>query len=991
MHTIKSRTAALLGAGCFLIGWLPDVHASVWKQNTNFQCGQPGTIAYQDDGKTSCGAICPGSPIYIIYGIQDPNANSTTPAVSVTMPTLSNFIPTNFRATKFPNGGSGTALPNPTAGTLAGGYSIGTLTNPADQVIIVIEGFFTQASSYSVLFTASRGTVSESTNLNINATCPTKPTNISVKKEVEALPGGSYGSSASITYGSTVRFRITVSNTGTTDIYLGGGIGSVTDRLHADNTNDVPLDVTTNPSGSTYQCTSSSGATSVTCPSGSTNNPGLYPGGDLWLSAFTYPSGSNGLLPAGGSFTITFDVLIKKAANCSPTDVNSLTNFASFNYMGSVLSTSSATVNVTGLKATGTPCPTPSATPGLIVTKTITAWNPTGSGIPPYPWGSTLTYQIQFKNTYATPLTGIKLYDQLYGNGTPGFSATFSPSSTNPTCTPAVCTNTSPSTNSSIPVGHNYNASYPATLFSTDIGSLGSGQTETVTYQVKYDAPCGDVNTAGDINNRAVLGGTVTGASTYVAANMPAVPLCALEVDKTETTGVTTFSSYPQNLSYRVIYKNNGPQPITVGTVVDSIIENSSAYGSVPITYSYTCSIGPNASSSSPSVTLPGSAALTRGPSTSIAGYNTSSTYGNQLMNFSGATFQPGGYIDCRLDVTLKAPSTTDSLCEGNKKQHDFINVAYMNLLPGNYNKPPTMPSPSPQWYQDVTTPLPDCVSILVQKAAPQTVTLGGAVTFTLTVTNASTSPVSGVVLHDIVPTTLTGPYTWSCQTGCTSMSPTSGTGNILATLTNLPAGGSVTITLQATAPTEIPPTAICNLATATFTPGPLPPNTYFEGDQDALTKAPACIQVVPAVGTSPTPGPSASPTATATATPTVTPGCAQISDKEIKCLPNGGYSYTFTVTNNSGKPMSQILLTPAQGGTFTLTPGLTNLSSRLANGQSTTVTVNIGNAKPGDKVCLLVSLLSDEAACCIVQVCPTLPPCGEVPSPKPSSSPPRR
>jgi hypothetical protein len=53
-------------------------------------------------------------------------------------------------------------------------------------------------------------------------------------------------------------------------------------------------------------------------------------------------------------------------------------------------------------------------------------------------------------------------------------------------------------------------------------------------------------------------------------------------------------------------------------------------------------------------------------------------------------------------------------------------------------------------------------------------------------------------------------------------------------------------------------------------------------------------------------------------------------------------------------------------------------------------VMVNIGNAKPGDKVCFFASLMSDQAACCIVQVCPTLPQCGEVPSPKPSS-PPRR
>jgi hypothetical protein len=134
----------------------------------------------------------------------------------------------------------------------------------------------------------------------------------------------------------------------------------------------------------------------------------------------------------------------------------------------------------------------------------------------------------------------------------------------------------------------------------------------------------------------------------------------------------------------------------------------------------------------------------------------------------------------------------------------------------------------------------------------------------------------------------------------------------------------------------------------------------------------------------SPTPSPTVTPT------PTPVPGCADVSDKEIKCLPSGGYSYTFTVTNNSGKPMSQILLTPAQGGTFTLTPALTNLSSPLANGQSTTVTVNIGNAKPGDKVCFFTSLMADQTACCTVQVCPTLPNCNATttsPTPSPTAS----
>jgi uncharacterized repeat protein (TIGR01451 family) len=987
------RTLTLLVlAALFIFAGARETQANNWNRNQKFYCGHsPQTIAgiaRSYDTGTSCGnSICPGQPVHIVHGIES-HANDTNQVnIKINVPTT--FTITSVQRVDFPNGTpSGTAgpLPPQTPGGLASGFLVGQLNCPsvghADKVIVVIDGYFTQAGTYSASFDATDGPASDPPfTLSFDTTCPAKPTNISIKKEVEALPSGSYGPSVSVPYGTTVRFRITVTNTATTDIYL-GGISSVTDRLHADNTNDVPLDVTTNPSGSTYQCVSSTGAASITCPSGSTNNPSnpaLYAGGDLWVpnsTGFTYPSGSPyGLLPAGGSVTITFDVLIKTAANCSPTGINSLTNFASFNYMGSALSTSSATVNVTGLKPppTGTPCPTATPVPTITPTKTIT--NPT-TGVPPYSWGTTLTYQIQFTNTYTTSLTGIVLSDKLYGNGTPAFTATFSPSGTNPICAPVACTSVTPTTTSTIGVG----TTYPATLFSATIGTLSvplnAGQTETVTYQVRYDAPCGDVTTGGTIENFAVLGGTVTGTSALVPAKMKDVTLCVLEVDKTDTSGLTAptwFSQYPQNLSYHVVFKNNSGVAITVGTVVDSIIEDSSGYGNVPINYSYQCT--------APSVTIPTTASpLTQPTTATVASYNTPSnaTYGHRLINFSGSTFQSGGYIDCNLQVTLNQPSTTDSLCEGNGKMHDVINAAYMNLLPQNYSKPPTM---SPPWYADVTTPLPDCISLLVLKTASATAYPGGPVTFTVTVKNTGNDPISGVVLNDsVVGGFNSALWNWSCTSGCTG----SGTGNLSVTIAPpLAPGNTATITITATAPDALG--AYCNNAKAAY--GPFPTPTYLESGQAALA-APACVQVIPG---DVTPTPTATATATATPTPTPIPGCAQVTG-DAHCLPNGDYSYTLTVKNNSGKPMSQILLTPAQGSAFTLTPQLTSLSTSLQSGQSTTVTTNIGNVKPGDKVCFFVSLMSEKAQCCIVQVCPTLPQCGEMtPTPTPPPPPTRR
>lgn len=132
------------------------------------------------------------------------------------------------------------------------------------------------------------------------------------------------------------------------------------------------------------------------------------------------------------------------------------------------------------------------------------------------------------------------------------------------------------------------------------------------------------------------------------------------------------------------------------------------------------------------------------------------------------------------------------------------------------------------------------------------------------------------------------------------------------------------------------------------------------------------------------------SPTPTATtpesATPTPSPagGCADVSAKEIRCVSGGSYSYTFSSANNTGGDISQILLTPAAGSTFTLSPQLFSLSTPLHNGQATTQSATIVNVKPGDKVCFFATLISDKAPCCTLQVCPALPPCANNVSPTP-------
>lgn len=139
------------------------------------------------------------------------------------------------------------------------------------------------------------------------------------------------------------------------------------------------------------------------------------------------------------------------------------------------------------------------------------------------------------------------------------------------------------------------------------------------------------------------------------------------------------------------------------------------------------------------------------------------------------------------------------------------------------------------------------------------------------------------------------------------------------------------------------------------------------------------------AISTStPTPSPSVTPTATPNIAGAV---CADISTKALQCQPDGSYSYTATVANNYGSgAITQILLTPEAGSTFTAKPQLFNLASPLQATQSTTITTTISSVNPGDNVCFFVSLMADNAPCCTLRVCPVLPPCGNkvTPTPRP-------
>lgn len=104
---------------------------------------------------------------------------------------------------------------------------------------------------------------------------------------------------------------------------------------------------------------------------------------------------------------------------------------------------------------------------------------------------------------------------------------------------------------------------------------------------------------------------------------------------------------------------------------------------------------------------------------------------------------------------------------------------------------------------------------------------------------------------------------------------------------------------------------------------------------------------------------------------------CGTISEPRVTCE-RGVFTYTFMVTNNSTQTIQYLLLSPPAGATFTISPNIINLGANtLGQGQSTTVSVTITNASPGDHICINVALADRNVVpCCTIQTCVDLPDC---------------
>ena len=416
-----------------------------------------------------------------------------------------------------------------------------------------------------------------------------------------------------------------------------------------------------------------------------------------------------------------------------------------------------------------------------------------------------------------------------------------------------------------------------------NLGSLGNGASAMVTITVTPNA-------AGTIYNSA--GVTLTENDPNTANNTtPAIPTTVnpppsidadLLIAKTDSPDPVTAGG---TLTYTITVTNLGPNPATNLTVTDTLpsgVSNISAGGS-----GWTCG---------------------------VAGYVVTCTRPSLSVT-------PPSAPDITITVTVPSSGGT------------IINTSSVTATENDPNGSNNTTGP-------VYTMVNASANLSITKGdSPDPVTVGGTLTYTITVTNNGPSPATNVTVTDTLPGTTTYVSATPSQGSCT------GTAIVTCSLGSLANGANATVMVVVT-----PNTAgtISNSASVTLTEND--PNT-----SDNIT---------PAIATTVNPPPIIDADLSITKTDSPDP-VALVGDP---------LTYTITVTNNgpataTGVTMTDSLpasvtlvsATPSQGppcsGTTTITCNL----GTLASGSSATVTVIVTTKPPAEMIGNTASVYGNE------------------------------
>lgn len=112
---------------------------------------------------------------------------------------------------------------------------------------------------------------------------------------------------------------------------------------------------------------------------------------------------------------------------------------------------------------------------------------------------------------------------------------------------------------------------------------------------------------------------------------------------------------------------------------------------------------------------------------------------------------------------------------------------------------------------------------------------------------------------------------------------------------------------------------------------------------------------------------------------------CLRFGECElITCNPNGSYTYTFQITNQSAFAATEAKFSLINPASAVITPNPYPLSPALPPGQSRQITVTISGVGPGTNLCFALSVHDEQNLNCCSEVnkCIKLPSCGNTPEP---------
>jgi uncharacterized protein (TIGR03118 family) len=712
----------------------------------------------------------------------------------------------------------------------------------------------------------------------------------------------------SVATGASLTYTVKVTNAGPSDVTG----ASVTDNFPS------------NFTGATFTATATGGASGFT-PSGSgnINNSVSLPAGGTITYVVTGKVGPavTGTIVNIATVTVPAGVTDPNTSNNSATDTDTLKSTADLqinatdnsatpgsvapgaNLAYTIVVTNAGPSDVTGGTVTDTlPANFTGATFTATATGGATGFTASGSGNiadnVDLPAGSTITYVVTGKVSSSATGSLANTATVSVPNGVTDPNTNNNSATDTDTLAPAADLQITATDNSATPGSVAPGANLTYTVVVTNAGpSNVTGASVADTLPANFTGATFTASATG-----GATGFTASGSGNIAdTVNLPAgstvtyVVTGKVSASATGTLANTATVTAPSGVSDPDTANNSATDTDTLAPTADLQITNTDN--------------SPTPGSVAPGANLTYTIVVTNAGPSNVSGANVADTL---PANFTGATFTASatggatgftatGSGNIADTVNLPAGSTVTYVVTGkvtSSASGTLANTATVSA-PAGVTDPNTANNSATD--TDSLAPTADLqITNTDNSPTPGSVAPGANLTYTIVVTNAGPSDVTGASVADTLPANFNGATFTASATGGATGFTASGSGNIADTV-NLPAGSTVTYVVSGTVSSSATGT-LASTATVTAPTGVTDPNTANNSATDSDTLAPAADLQITNIDNSPTPG-SVAPGASLTYTIVVTnAGPSDVTGASVAdTLPANFTGATFTASATGG------------------------------------------------------------------------------------------